>query len=317
MSSINQELEQPTNRGFSPEKIELKIVPLSSFNPQKDSMRRNIQPNQSKVTDDPTVVMDPIMISIESIKVENEPLSDTEAEDSKNKTHSRDTGGTVPLEAKPRSQRRKNIDEVLDPIVICTETIKLEIEPDLLETEPKDIENHAHSEDKEEIVPPKTKRRGRPRKEESIKKSRALPKRKRDQKVTKTSRSQTARVNAKELEKFFCEHCGKSFSEKGNLNTHLQRHTGVKQFECEECGRKEYSKHLLKLHVRIKHQGELPYVCKYCGLRFGNCNLRLVHERKHYPQHREYKCTVCDKGFREKKFLKNHAVVHTGERPYQ
>ncbi|KAH8384129.1 hypothetical protein KR009_012221 [Drosophila setifemur] len=117
---------------------------------------------------------------------------------------------------------------------------------------------------------------------------------------------------------FFCDQCGKTFSERGNFNVHLTRHKGVKEFQCEECDRKEFTLHLLKLHVRIKHRGELPYMCKYCGQRFDNCNLRLKHERRHKesPVHRPHVCQVCGKAFMDKETLKFHGVVHTGEQAF-
>lgn len=118
---------------------------------------------------------------------------------------------------------------------------------------------------------------------------------------------------------YICDQCGKTFSEKGNFNVHLTRHMGVKQFQCQECDRSEFTMHLLKLHVRIKHRGELPYVCKYCGQRFKNCNIRLKHERRHKesPVHRPHLCHICGKAFLDKESLRLHSVVHTGEQPYQ
>nr|XP_043067537.1 zinc finger protein 93 [Drosophila bipectinata] len=117
---------------------------------------------------------------------------------------------------------------------------------------------------------------------------------------------------------YICDQCGKTFSEKGNFNVHLTRHMGVKQFKCQECDHGEFTMHLLKLHVRIKHRGELPYVCKYCGQRFKNCNLRLKHERRHKesPVHRPHLCQICGKDFLDKQSLRVHSVVHTGEQPY-
>ncbi|XP_022218550.2 zinc finger protein 226-like isoform X2 [Drosophila obscura] len=117
---------------------------------------------------------------------------------------------------------------------------------------------------------------------------------------------------------FYCDQCGKWFQDKSNLNVHLTRHTGVKQFECEECGRKEFTMHLLSLHIRVKHKGELPYSCKYCGQRFDNCIKRLRHERQHKecPDIRPHVCPVCGKAFQLKRALRMHEIVHTGEQPF-
>ncbi|KAH8292404.1 hypothetical protein KR054_009406, partial [Drosophila jambulina] len=195
--------------------------------------------------------------------------------------------------------------EVLDPL-ISEETIKLEEESLHSDAEL----GGSDDQEIEEITPPPETRKKRGRPPKMQKKSTS------EKKATRNKSARAKRIYAKKEGLYFCDQCGKSFSEKGNFNIHLTRHTGVKQFECEECGRKEFSQHLLNLHVRVKHRGELPYVCKYCGQRFGNCNLRLRHERNHNPRPRQYKCPICDKGFQEKKTLQNHATVHTGEHPF-
>ncbi|XP_022216252.2 zinc finger protein 311-like isoform X2 [Drosophila obscura] len=117
---------------------------------------------------------------------------------------------------------------------------------------------------------------------------------------------------------YYCDQCGKWFKYKSNLNVHLTRHTGVKQFECKDCGRKEFTMHLLSLHIRVKHKGELPYSCKYCGQGFDNCIKRLNHERRHKecPDIRPHVCAVCGKAFKLKGVLRAHEIVHTGEQPF-
>lgn len=205
--------------------------------------------------------------------------------------------------------------EVLDPLM-SEETIKVENESLFSDIEPEDSSSQQAEGDS---PPPATrKKRGRPPKiNECVVKN--LPREKSDKEATRKKWARAKRVQAKEEGLYFCDQCGKSFSEKGNFNVHLTRHTGQKQFECDECGRKEFTLHLLKLHVRIKHRGELPYVCKYCGQRFDNCIKRLRHERGHKesPVHRPHTCDICKKAFMDKITLRFHAVVHTGEQPFQ
>ncbi|XP_068156751.1 transcription factor Ouib-like [Drosophila tropicalis] len=123
----------------------------------------------------------------------------------------------------------------------------------------------------------------------------------------------------KPTEPFFCDQCGKSFWEKGNLVVHMKRHD-AKQYECPECGRKEFTAHLLNLHIRIKHKGELPYECKYCGQRFDNSLKRLKHERVIHIKYvfpRPFKCQICDKSFKDKTSFAKHGSIHSGEKPHQ
>ncbi|XP_017016822.1 transcription factor Ouib [Drosophila kikkawai] len=207
--------------------------------------------------------------------------------------------------------------EILDPLM-NEETIKVEKESLLSEAEPVDSGNQQLLGVEELSYPETRKKRGRPPKRQSeslvIKPSR----KKSEKEATRRKWARAKRIHAREEGLYFCDQCGKSFSEKGNFNVHLTRHTGLKQFECEECGRKEFTLHLLKLHVRIKHRGELPYVCKYCGQRFDNCIKRLRHERGHKesPVHRPHTCAICKKAFKDKITLRFHAVVHTGEQAF-
>jgi len=78
---------------------------------------------------------------------------------------------------------------------------------------------------------------------------------------------------------FMCDQCGYQSSLRKNLNIHILRHKGEKNFECVDCGAKYYSETLLKLHIRVKHQGEKTSTCKYCGQRFNTSSARYQHEK--------------------------------------
>lgn len=62
---------------------------------------------------------------------------------------------------------------------------------------------------------------------------------------------------------FTVKECGKTFSRKFILETHMRAHIGETPFLCKECG-KEFSQYSdLKRHMRI-HTGEKPFHCKVC-----------------------------------------------------
>ncbi|TDG49522.1 hypothetical protein AWZ03_004013 [Drosophila navojoa] len=106
-----------------------------------------------------------------------------------------------------------------------------------------------------------------------------------------------------------CEHCGRQFKDGSNLNVHLLRHTGTKNYECQECNEKCYTLHLLRRH-QLKHT-EGPYACTFCGLQYSTNSSRVRHEREackkgRGPQsktelikrgERTFHCDVCDLWF--------------------
>lgn len=78
---------------------------------------------------------------------------------------------------------------------------------------------------------------------------------------------------------YICDLCGHQSTNPRNLDIHILRHKGEKNFECTDCGAKHYSKYLLQLHIRVKHQGEKPFVCRYCGQSFYSGSTRVRHEK--------------------------------------
>lgn len=66
---------------------------------------------------------------------------------------------------------------------------------------------------------------------------------------------------------FLCPICGKGFSQSTNLKQHLNRHEQKKNFKCTPpCSASFVSKGELETHMR-KHTGEHPFACE-CGQKF-------------------------------------------------
>ncbi|XP_017967672.1 zinc finger protein 674-like [Drosophila navojoa] len=116
---------------------------------------------------------------------------------------------------------------------------------------------------------------------------------------------------------FICDLCGHQSSSPKNLDIHILRHKGEKNFECAECGIKHYSKYLLQLHIRVKHQGEMPYLCKFCDQRFYSASTRQRHEQVRHIRSWSYQCKICGKKYNTKSCLNKHEFLHTGLRPYR
>ncbi|XP_035230532.1 gastrula zinc finger protein XlCGF28.1-like [Stegodyphus dumicola] len=143
---------------------------------------------------------------------------------------------------------------------------------------------------------------------------------------------------------FTCEHCGKNFNRRGNLNTHLRVHTGLRPFQCQLCGKTFSMKHHLNDHKRT-HTKERPFKCNYCMAAFATKSRLKSHVcARHgckgmYPEldavlsessvsffgkqqfimkttGNNFTCKYCGKVFSYKSHFRIHQYVHTGEKPF-
>ncbi|XP_054290344.1 zinc finger protein 37-like [Macrosteles quadrilineatus] len=128
-----------------------------------------------------------------------------------------------------------------------------------------------------------------------------------------------------------CLLCGKHFRHKANLVVHVNGHAVVSTYKCKKCNKaftkkSDFEKHL-KYHVDASGN---PLVCKICNAVFKSQRTLYNHSQLHSkkgsvrakrrgegPRNPQFKCRTCGKGLSTKATLKEHMMIHSGEKPHE
>ncbi|CAF4888803.1 unnamed protein product [Pieris macdunnoughi] len=82
-----------------------------------------------------------------------------------------------------------------------------------------------------------------------------------------------------------CEECEMKFFNKGGLQRHMAKHTGLRLFQCDVCFKSYGRKNTLREHMRI-HADDRRFVCGHCGQAFvQKCSWRSHMRSKHGEEH--------------------------------
>ncbi|CAH2062243.1 unnamed protein product, partial [Iphiclides podalirius] len=117
-----------------------------------------------------------------------------------------------------------------------------------------------------------------------------------------------------------CGHCEKTFACEGRRRDHERRiHLGLKKRnKCQHCDER-FADYWTKVDHMVRSHG-VPRVtlnCLACERTFDNRRALTRHVKKDHLLEREHACDVCGMRFYLKHRLKDHMLVHTGEKRFQ
>jgi hypothetical protein len=113
------------------------------------------------------------------------------------------------------------------------------------------------------------------------------------------------------VKEFTCQHCGKSFSLKCGLQTHIKgvhgkNIAGEYRFKCDKCDYTTVAEYRLKEHNEATHIREVKYNCDQCNY-FGYRKLGLQsHISAVHNKLKRHKCDHCEIGF----YYKRDQIKH-------
>lgn len=130
-------------------------------------------------------------------------------------------------------------------------------------------------------------------------------------------------------EKFSCDVCHKTFTQKNNLVVHTKIHSGKKthQYQCEKCGMSFRRQGSLNCHKKTcqkfismgaakendqdSREKRNKYWCKICGEKFKTSTSLFYDHMPLHSQIRSFKCEKCGKMFSRRAALQSHMSVHS------
>ena len=100
---------------------------------------------------------------------------------------------------------------------------------------------------------------------------------------------------------FFCDQCGKCFSDKSSFNSH-QRYHDTDRKQCGKCGIYFPNLVLLQQHLN-KHDSSKEHVCNVCEKIFSSRSSLSHHKKRHLLI---FECNICNMKFPRKENLMRH-----------
>ncbi|KAJ2938668.1 hypothetical protein O0L34_g11994 [Tuta absoluta] len=127
-------------------------------------------------------------------------------------------------------------------------------------------------------------------------------------------------IKTHEIGSVKCSYCSKTFNHLRAKKYHEEyvHTTGIRKSVCRICNARFRDYRQKKIHlVRVHGVGSLEFKCQSCDKVFATSYGLLHHTNNFHLMMRPHQCPVCSKSFYSQPLLKNHLLIHTGEKEFQ
>lgn len=119
------------------------------------------------------------------------------------------------------------------------------------------------------------------------------------------------------LQKFDCEYCDQTFSQRMTYFNHLLKHYKKSKHSCRHNSSNFKNTRQLKERIQSSDGHKQKYTCTLCSKVFDNQLNRKRHRKIAHPSATVFKCDICTRQFASEKRMGNHMNAHRIKKHYQ